>query len=97
VSHQVLEPGGLLFGDDWDWPPVRHDVVAFAKSAGVTRGRSETQPFRSHFIRACALHGLGCEAQDALGAPDLVVCKTGSSWILFKGARHDATLKRGKG
>jgi hypothetical protein len=80
-----------------DWAQVRHDVVAFAMSAGVTRGRSETQPFRSHFIRACALHGLGCETQDALGAPDLVVCKTGSSWILFKGARHDATLKRGKG
>jgi hypothetical protein len=93
----VLEPGGLLFGDDWDWPPVRHDVVAFAKSAGVTRGHSATRPLRSHFIRACALHGLGCETQGVLGAPDLVVCKTGSSWILFKSARHDATLKRGNG
>ena len=27
--------GGLLMGDDLDWPAVRHDVYRFAESVGV--------------------------------------------------------------
>lgn len=28
----LLAPGGVLFGDDWDWPAVRADVTEFART-----------------------------------------------------------------
>ena len=34
--HQLLAPGGRIFGDDWDWAGVRAAVTNFAKSYGLT-------------------------------------------------------------
>jgi hypothetical protein len=30
--HQLLAPGGRIFGDDWDWAGVRAAVTTFAKA-----------------------------------------------------------------
>lgn len=35
----TLEPGGVLFGDDWLWPSVRGDVQAFAGTVEVDASR----------------------------------------------------------
>jgi predicted O-methyltransferase YrrM len=32
-AWSALAPGGVLFGDDWDWPAVRDDVTEFARTA----------------------------------------------------------------
>jgi hypothetical protein len=32
--------GGVLFGDDWGWPGVHTDVLAFAACLGRARGRA---------------------------------------------------------
>mmetsp|Transcript_39812 Transcript_39812/g.128878 ORF Transcript_39812/g.128878 Transcript_39812/m.128878 type:complete len:284 (+) Transcript_39812:243-1094(+) len=29
-AFELLAPGGVLLGDDWDWPAVRQDVLTFA-------------------------------------------------------------------
>lgn len=36
----LLAPGGVLFGDDWLWPSVRHDVQAFAQGTVLDVERS---------------------------------------------------------
>ncbi len=33
----VLPKGGILFGDDWAWGPVKHDVMKFAATVDVNR------------------------------------------------------------
>ena len=30
VAWKTLKPGGVLFGDDWNWKAVEHDVSRFA-------------------------------------------------------------------
>jgi len=30
----ILEPGGILFGDDWNWESVRNDVLRFSNFIG---------------------------------------------------------------
>lgn len=35
-SWELLEPGGVLFGDDWDWEAVRNDVSKFSESISKT-------------------------------------------------------------
>ncbi len=39
AAWTLLAPGGVLFGDDWLWPSVRHDVQRFARTieADTTR------------------------------------------------------------
>jgi len=37
MYYQLLRPGGILMGDDWEaFPAVRHDVILFAKCHNVT-------------------------------------------------------------
>lgn len=31
----LLQPGGIMIGDDWSWPDVRCDVIRFVESNGV--------------------------------------------------------------
>jgi predicted O-methyltransferase YrrM len=31
----LLQPGGILLGDDWSWPPVRCDVLRFTQVTGL--------------------------------------------------------------
>ena len=31
----VLRPGGVLAGDDWTWPSVKHDLLHFAALQGA--------------------------------------------------------------
>jgi predicted O-methyltransferase YrrM len=37
----LVEPGGVLIGDDWDWPSVRNDVLRFVKTVEINRGQSQ--------------------------------------------------------
>jgi predicted O-methyltransferase YrrM len=32
LCWNLLPPGGVLFGDDWNWDAVRHDVVKFSET-----------------------------------------------------------------
>jgi len=32
LAWDILSPGGVLFGDDWNWDAVRDDVTKFAKT-----------------------------------------------------------------
>ena len=34
--RQLLAPGGMMFGDDWDWAGVRAAVSNFARDGGLT-------------------------------------------------------------
>jgi predicted O-methyltransferase YrrM len=38
-AWQLLNPGGVLFGDDWSWPSVRGDVRTFARTVEAETGR----------------------------------------------------------
>ena len=37
ASWDLLEPGGVLFGDDWSWEAVRNDVTNFASSVELNQ------------------------------------------------------------
>jgi predicted O-methyltransferase YrrM len=37
----ILEPGGILLGDDWSWGAVREDVLRFARTVEPNRGQME--------------------------------------------------------
>lgn len=39
ASWSLLRPGGILFGDDWDWAPVRRDVTRFMLSLAIGERR----------------------------------------------------------
>jgi hypothetical protein len=36
VAWSTLQPCGILFGDDWSWEAVAHDVTVFAKAEALT-------------------------------------------------------------
>jgi len=36
-ARNILQPGGILFGDDWMWEAVRGDVTTFAQSLKLQR------------------------------------------------------------
>ena len=37
AAWEIVAPGGVLFGDDWNWDSVRNDVVRFSKSAAINQ------------------------------------------------------------
>jgi len=37
----LLEPGGVLMGDDWGWDAVRNDVIRFAKTVAANPAQTE--------------------------------------------------------
>lgn len=42
AAWDVVSPGGVLFGDDWNWDPVRNDVLKFSSTIRInedTKGR----------------------------------------------------------
>ena len=36
LYYRLLAPGGVLFGDDYIWPAVRHDVCCFVDAHNLT-------------------------------------------------------------
>ncbi|MCC7024497.1 MAG: class I SAM-dependent methyltransferase, partial [Thermomicrobiales bacterium] len=49
-AWELLAPGGILFGDDWLWPSVRHDVQAFAQ--GIVADGDRTYAFMRQFVES---------------------------------------------
>lgn len=45
AAWDIVAPGGILFGDDWNWDSVRNDVLKFSKS--VVINESTQQRFMS--------------------------------------------------
>jgi predicted O-methyltransferase YrrM len=45
AAWNLLSPGGVLFGDDWNWPAVRHDVTKFICSTKV-----ELEIIKNHWV-----------------------------------------------
>lgn len=35
LAWEAVSPGGIVFGDDWAFPEVRHDVLSFAATLGA--------------------------------------------------------------
>lgn len=50
----ILSPGGVLFGDDWNWESVRNDVIKFSKT--IRTNESTKQKFLS-VLPGCTMHG----------------------------------------
>jgi predicted O-methyltransferase YrrM len=46
----LLAPGGVLFGDDWLWPSVRHDVQTFAQV--IVADAARTPAFMHQFAES---------------------------------------------
>lgn len=36
TAFETLSGGGILFGDDWSWPAVKHDISKFAEENSLT-------------------------------------------------------------
>ena len=84
LAFQVLEPGGALFGDDWNWDAVRKDVVAFART--IVQDRRQIS--QSAFLRTSAEAGQRCTTMERHRTPWLTVCEPGGTWILFKAGQQ---------
>lgn len=49
LYYDILEPGGIMFGDDYGWAAVRQDVQRFVEHRN---SRSEADPPEFRIIRA---------------------------------------------
>lgn len=38
TAWDIVAPGGVLFGDDWNWDAVRNDVLKFSKTVQINEG-----------------------------------------------------------
>ncbi len=46
----LLEPGGVLMGDDWVWEPVRNDLLRFVQTVQIeSTGRQRLAEWHRHF------------------------------------------------
>lgn len=73
TGWDLLAPGGVLFGDDWAWVAVRHDVTVFAARPGLK--------FSQERINALLSANPGVFSDP--GNPNLL--RFGNVWILCKG------------
>lgn len=64
----LLENGGVLFGDDWNWASVRNDVLKFSNSVIVNRSN----------LNLCAIELKGGNIADE----NIYIYK--DQWVLFK-------------
>jgi len=55
LYFRVLTPGGMIFGDDYNWPMVRRDVNRFV----------EEHNFKNHRRKACTIEATTPEADSA--------------------------------
>ena len=86
LAYSVLKPYGILFGDDWAWDGVRHDVVNFARE--LTPPPRRSLELRKSFLQASVSVGLNCttpELNRPYQASTLTLCEPGGTWVLFKG------------
>ena len=87
LAYSVLRPYGILFGDDWAWDGVRHDVVNFARELSTPPPRRSLE-LRKSFLQASVNVGLNCttpELNRPYQASTLTLCEPGGTWVLFKG------------
>ena len=79
LAYSVLKPYGILFGDDWAWDGVRHDVVKFAREPTPPPRRSSSfakLPAGERERRA-ELHD--ARAEQAAQASTLTLCEPGGT------------------
>ncbi|CAD7968566.1 unnamed protein product [Amoebophrya sp. A25] len=55
LYYEVLAPGGILFGDDFNWPGVKNDVLTFVAEMGW--GRDPERVFDFHILPATTTSG----------------------------------------
>ena len=89
AAWELLQPGGILCGDDWGWRGVRHDVMAFSSSisAGTFGSAASTREERSlTFVQHAIDGGLNCSYAGASNtrSSSLVLCMPSATWALFK-------------
>ena len=89
LAYSVLTPYGILFGDDWAWDGVRHDVVTFARELRPPPRRAVE--LHESFLRASVSVGLNCTTpaggkhRPLPASTTLTLCQPGGTWMLFKG------------
>jgi len=57
VAWSILAPGGILFGDDWEWDAVQTDVLRFAMHHHSMFSRPVMEQLFARLNESYALHG----------------------------------------